>query len=75
MQARGREAQNPIRGGASNNEVDGLTNPTSEVLAVWIWDRLAPTLPGLARVDVQETCTSGWRYEGPTVDRTGPAQL
>ena len=48
------------------NEVDGLTNPTSEVLAVWIWDRLATTLPGLARVDVQETCTSGCRYEGPT---------
>ena len=48
------------------NEVDGLENPTSEVLAVWIWDRLAPTVPGLARVDVQETCTSGCRYEGPT---------
>ena len=48
------------------NEVDGLENPTSEVLAVWIWDRLAPTVPGLARVDVQETCTSGCRYDGPT---------
>jgi 6-pyruvoyltetrahydropterin/6-carboxytetrahydropterin synthase len=47
------------------NEVDGLENPTSEVLAVWIWDRLAPALPGLARVDVQVSCTSGCRYEGP----------
>src|SRR5262245_21273222 len=27
------------------NEVDGLANPTSEVLAKWIWRRLAPTLP------------------------------
>jgi 6-pyruvoyltetrahydropterin/6-carboxytetrahydropterin synthase len=48
------------------NEVEGLENPTSEVLAVWIWDRLAPTVPGLARVDVQETGTSGCRYDGPS---------
>jgi 6-pyruvoyltetrahydropterin/6-carboxytetrahydropterin synthase len=53
------------------NEVDGLENPTSEVLAMWIWERLVPTLPGLARVDVDETCTSGCRYDGP--DPGGPA--
>ena len=47
------------------NEVPGLENPTSEVLAVWIWERLADRLPGLARVDVQETCTSGCSYLGP----------
>src|SRR4026208_417346 len=27
------------------NEVPGLENPTSEVLARWIWDRVAPRLP------------------------------
>jgi 6-pyruvoyltetrahydropterin/6-carboxytetrahydropterin synthase len=48
------------------NEVDGLANPTSEVLAVWVWQRLEPSLPGLARIDVHETCTSGCRYEGPS---------
>jgi len=48
------------------NEVDGLENPTSEVLSVWIWERLAPRLPGLCRIDVHETCTSGCRYEGPS---------
>ena len=26
------------------NEIDGLANPTSEVLARWIWHRLEPTL-------------------------------
>lgn len=46
------------------NEIAGLENPTSEVLARWIWDRLAPELPGLAAVDVQETCTSGCTYRG-----------
>lgn len=49
------------------NEVDGLCNPTSENLARWIWDRLMPTLPALARVVVRETCTTGCVYEG---DRT-----
>ena len=48
------------------NEVAGLENPTSEVLAVWIWDRLLPALPGLARVVVHETCTSSCTYTGPT---------
>ena len=47
------------------NEIAGLDNPTSEILAMWIWDRLAPTLSGLAQIDVHETCTSGCRYDGP----------
>ena len=46
------------------NEIEGLENPTSEVLAKWIWDRLAPTLPGLTQVVVRETCTSGCVYRG-----------
>jgi len=46
------------------NEVEGLENPTSERLAMWIWDRLKPTLPQLGEVVVHETCTSGCRYRG-----------
>jgi 6-pyruvoyltetrahydropterin/6-carboxytetrahydropterin synthase len=46
------------------NEVEGLSNPTSENLALWIWLRLQPSLPGLAKVVVCETCTSGCVYEG-----------
>ena len=46
------------------NDVDGLQNPTSERLAEWVWERLAPTLPGLSAVVVEETCTSGCRYTG-----------
>jgi len=46
------------------NEVPGLENPTSEVLARWIWARLAPVLPGLSIVEVRETCTAGCRYRG-----------
>jgi 6-pyruvoyltetrahydropterin/6-carboxytetrahydropterin synthase len=48
------------------NEVDGLANPTSEVLAAWIWDRLSVALPALSKVVVRETCTSGCTYTGPS---------
>lgn len=46
------------------NEIEGLENPTSEVLVRWIWVRLAPSLPGLARLTLHETCTSGCTYAG-----------
>lgn len=46
------------------NDVAGLDNPTSENLARWIWTRLAPQLPGLSKVAVRETCTSGCVYAG-----------
>ncbi|MCA2994342.1 MAG: 6-carboxytetrahydropterin synthase QueD [Gemmatimonas sp.] len=46
------------------NDIPGLENPTSEVLAVWIWDRLKPVLPLLSAVVVRETCTSGCEYRG-----------
>ncbi|MGW4464740.1 6-carboxytetrahydropterin synthase QueD [Micromonospora sp. NPDC004704] len=45
------------------NEVPGLENPTSEVLARWIWDRLVDHL-SLAAVMVRETCTTGCIYRG-----------
>lgn len=46
------------------NEVPGLENPTSELLARWIWDRIRRVLPQLARVTVFETCESRCEYEG-----------
>ena len=47
------------------NEVPGLENPTSENLAVWIWERVQPSLPLLSKVVVKETCTTGCIYRGP----------
>lgn len=47
------------------NEIPGLENPTSEHIAIWIWDRLAPHLPGLIRVTVAETCNAQCDYTGP----------
>lgn len=46
------------------NEIPGLENPTSENLAVWVWEHLAPNLPGLSRVTIHETCNAGCTYRG-----------
>lgn len=46
------------------NDIAGLENPTSELLAKWIWMELVPALPQLARVMVSETCTSGVIFDG-----------
>lgn len=46
------------------NEIEGLENPTSEVLARWIWQRLKPVLPALSKVIINETCSSGCIYQG-----------
>jgi 6-pyruvoyltetrahydropterin/6-carboxytetrahydropterin synthase len=46
------------------NEIPGLENPTSEVLAQWIWQKIKPRLSPLTRVTVFETCDSRCEYEG-----------
>lgn len=46
------------------NDVPGLENPTSEILAVWIWNRLKGKLPALREVVVAETCTAQCVYRG-----------
>lgn len=46
------------------NEIEGLHNPTSEMIARWIWDRLKPALPHLSAIVIHETCTSSCEYRG-----------
>ena len=46
------------------NDIAGLENPTSEVLAKWLWDKVKPQLPLLSAVWVRETCTAGCLYRG-----------
>jgi 6-pyruvoyltetrahydropterin/6-carboxytetrahydropterin synthase len=47
------------------NDLEGLANPTSENLAIWIWERVSTSLRGLSKVVVRETATSGCVYRGP----------
>lgn len=46
------------------NDVPGLENPTSEMLARWVWKLLSPRLPELSWVSVHETASAGCHYDG-----------
>ena len=46
------------------NDIPGLENSTCENLARWLWQRLKPQLPGLSKLVVQETASSGCIYAG-----------
>jgi len=46
------------------NEIEGLENPTSEMIAKWIWNRVRPKLSILSKVVVQESPQSGAIYTG-----------
>jgi 6-pyruvoyltetrahydropterin/6-carboxytetrahydropterin synthase len=47
------------------NDIPGLENPTSEVLARWVWRSLIGELPGISAVLVRETASSWCIYRGP----------
>jgi 6-pyruvoyltetrahydropterin/6-carboxytetrahydropterin synthase len=49
---------------ATLNDVEGLGNPTSELIARWFWDRIRPEIPELSAVVIQETETSSCTYRG-----------
>ena len=44
------------------NEISGLDNPTSEILARWIYLRLKPELKCLYQIIIGETCTTECSY-------------
>jgi 6-pyruvoyltetrahydropterin/6-carboxytetrahydropterin synthase len=43
---------------------DLMENPTAELLAVWIWRRLAVPLPGLVEIELHETRSCSVVYRG-----------
>lgn len=46
------------------NDIEGLENPTAELLAIWLWNKIKPGLPALTKIELKETPTSGVIYEG-----------
>lgn len=47
------------------NDIEGLENPTSEQLCIWLWNRIKPRLNSLSGIIVHETCTARCHYRGP----------
>ena len=46
------------------NQLRGLENPTSEMIAKWIWEEVNTDLPSISWVSVYETRTAGCHYDG-----------
>ncbi|GAB4327087.1 MAG: hypothetical protein Kow0074_22180 [Candidatus Zixiibacteriota bacterium] len=46
------------------NDIEGLSNPTAEMLAQWVWRRLRMELVPVTEVGVRETCMMGCVYRG-----------
>ena len=46
------------------NGIEGLANPTSEIISGWLWQRLKPQLPELSWVTVYETGSCGANFDG-----------
>lgn len=41
------------------NDIQGLDQPTAELIAVWIWNQLKPRLPELEEIELWENQNSG----------------
>ena len=46
------------------NEIDGLENPTSENICIWIWNRLINDIPNLYKIEIMENSVTGFIYRG-----------
>ena len=46
------------------NDIEGLYNPSSENLCLWIWSKLHSELKGLEKIEIQETESTGCIYRG-----------
>jgi 6-pyruvoyltetrahydropterin/6-carboxytetrahydropterin synthase len=46
------------------NDIEGLENPTAEILAMWLWKKIKNDFPQLYAVEIMETCTSAVLYKG-----------
>lgn len=48
------------------NDIEGLKAPTLELIAMWLWDRIANRVPGLAEIRIsRDSCQEGCIYRGP----------
>ena len=46
------------------NDVKGLSNPSSENICIWIWDKLKSSLENIYKIEIKETDSTGCIYKG-----------
>ena len=52
------------------NNIEGLQNPTSENICIWIWDKIQSSLPNIYKIEIKETDSTGCIYEGKRNDKS-----
>ena len=46
------------------NEIEGLSNPTSENICIWIWNKIESLIPNICEIEIKETDSTGCKYKG-----------
>tara|TARA_B110000196_G_scaffold54849_1_gene45390 strand:- start:76 stop:447 length:372 start_codon:yes stop_codon:yes gene_type:complete len=46
------------------NKIEGLSNPTSENICIWIWDKIESSIPNICEIEIKETDSTGCIYRG-----------
>jgi len=62
-----KQRMEPIIGSVDHkflNKIEGLENPTCELLTIWLWNKIIAVIPNLSRIELNETPTSGAIYSG-----------
>tara|TARA_X000001036_G_scaffold60598_1_gene50589 strand:- start:1081 stop:1452 length:372 start_codon:yes stop_codon:yes gene_type:complete len=52
------------------NNIEGLQNPTSENICIWIWDKIQSSLPNIYKIEIKETDSTGCIYKGERNDKS-----
>ena len=46
------------------NDIEGLSNPTSENICIWIWNKIESSIPNICEIEIKETDSTGCKYKG-----------
>lgn len=46
------------------NDIKGLSNPSSENICIWIWNKLKSSLENIYKIEIKETDSTGCIYKG-----------
>ena len=46
------------------NDIEGLSNPTSENICIWIWNKIESSIPNICEIKIKETDSTGCKYKG-----------
>jgi len=52
------------------NKIEGLSNPTSENICIWIWDKIESSIPNICEIEIKETDSTGCIYRGRKIGKS-----